>query len=218
MNKKIKNVLIIGDSYSTFAGANPKGYAVYYSDADTEKTDVRRECETWWYLLRERTGINIVQNNSWSGSTVGYTGYNNSDCSHTSSFIYRMEKLYSEGFFEREKIDTVLVFGATNDSWANVELGNISFGTHTDAELRTVLPAICHITGRLAEIMKDGRVIYIINSGLKPEISEAVKLSAEHYGTEYIALGDINKRCNHPTVEGMRNICDAVYEYVKDSV
>ena len=37
MKSEIKNVLIIGDSYSTFTGANPAGYAVYYSDADTEK-------------------------------------------------------------------------------------------------------------------------------------------------------------------------------------
>ena len=215
MKSENKNVLIIGDSYSTFTGANPAGYAVYYSDADTEKTDVRRECETWWYLLREKTGIRIAQNNSWSGSTVGYTGYNNSDCSHSSSFIYRLERLVESGFFESEKIDTVFVFGGTNDSWANVELGEVSFGTHTDAELRTVLPAICHITGRLAEIMKGGRVIYIINSGLKPEIGEAVKLAAEHYGTEYIALCNVDKRCNHPTVEGMKNICDEVYDYVK---
>lgn len=40
--KTMRNLLIFGDSYSTFAGYIPEGYAAYYSTAYREQTDVRR--------------------------------------------------------------------------------------------------------------------------------------------------------------------------------
>lgn len=215
--KKVKNVLILGDSYSTFRGCNPDGFAVYYSPDETEKTDVRARSETWWARLEERAELNILENNSWSGSTVGYTGYNGSDCSHTSSFIYRLGKLAERGFFENEKPDTVLIFGGTNDSWANVPLGNVTFTDHSDEARRTVLPAICCITRMLSELLPKGRVIFIINTNIKPEIGEAIKLAAEHYGTEYIELKDIDKRNGHPTVKGMEDIANEVYAYITEA-
>ena len=48
---KLNNVLIFGDSYSTFDGYIPKGYATYYSSIFREETDVRAVEDTWWYPL-----------------------------------------------------------------------------------------------------------------------------------------------------------------------
>ncbi len=94
-----KNILIFGDSYSTFEGYVPKGYAVYYSENERPETDVTKVEQTWWHQVVNEGNYNLVLNNSWSGSTIGYTGYNNSDCSKSSSFIYRFKKLAAEGFF-----------------------------------------------------------------------------------------------------------------------
>ena len=47
-NQPVRNIMIFGDSYSTFAGYIPDGYAVYYSTEEREQTDVRRVEETWW--------------------------------------------------------------------------------------------------------------------------------------------------------------------------
>ena len=100
-----KNVLIFGDSYSTFAGYIPNGFAVYYSDNGSGETDVSKVSETWWYQLLKESNSELIQNNSWSGSTVCYTGYDG-DCSETSSFIGRLNKLACAGFFEKNEINT----------------------------------------------------------------------------------------------------------------
>ena len=110
------NTLIFGDSYSTFKGHIPDGYASWYSEkADPERTDVTSVCETWWYQVMQKANLTLVHNNSWSGSPICYTGYNNSDCSESSSFIYRLRELIENGFFNKNRIDTVFVFGGTND-------------------------------------------------------------------------------------------------------
>ena len=60
-----KNVIIFGDSYSTFEGYIPEGYAVYYSSHDDRHpTDVRRVEETWWHRVIEQTGDVLVRNNT----------------------------------------------------------------------------------------------------------------------------------------------------------
>ena len=82
------NVLIFGDSYSTYEGDIPEGYAVYYSGHREKDPDISSVEKTWWGRLLSDTDSRLIQNNSWSGSTIGYTGYVG-DCSKTSSFIYR---------------------------------------------------------------------------------------------------------------------------------
>ena len=97
----IKNFMIFGDSYSTHRDHIPEGYAFYYTDEGRKPeepvTKMKYE-ETWWGRFIAKTGANLVHNNSWSGSTIGYTGYSG-DCSKRSAFIYRYRKLMEEGFF-----------------------------------------------------------------------------------------------------------------------
>lgn len=50
----LKNVLIFGDSYSTFEGYIPNGFAIYYSKTEGGETDVRAVEDTWWYPLIKR--------------------------------------------------------------------------------------------------------------------------------------------------------------------
>ena len=47
----MKNVLIIGDSYSTFEGHIPSGYEVFYRAGGREDNDVSRVEETWWHQV-----------------------------------------------------------------------------------------------------------------------------------------------------------------------
>ena len=105
------NTIILGDSYSTFASFIPDGYLSYYSENERPETDVTKVSQTWWFQVMEAANLNLVLNNSWSGSTIGYTGYNNSDCSESSSFIYRLKQLIEDGFFEKNEIHKVFVFG-----------------------------------------------------------------------------------------------------------
>jgi hypothetical protein len=212
----MKNLLIFGDSYSTFAGYIPEGYAAYYSTAEREQTDVRRVEETWWHGLCEDLSLNLVRNDSWSGSTVGNTGYNG-DCSKTSSFICRLEKLEAARFFEENPIDTVLIFGCTNDNWANVPLGELKFRDFEQQELFTVRPAIGYFVQRCKEILPEARIVFLINTDLKPEIGDAIEAVCAYNGVSSLRLQNINKRSGHPTIQGMLDIRTQLREFLQDT-
>lgn len=207
---KFGNIMIFGDSYSTYEGYIPAGYAVYYSghrDAEPDIFDVK---DTWWGRLIETTDAVLVQNNSWSGSTIGYTGYNNSDCSHSSSFIYRFEKLLGEGFFEQNRIDTLFVFGGTNDCWSGAPLGELKYDAIEEQEFFCVLPAISHFAKRLSENLHDTRIVFIGNCDITDVITDTMKEVCEHYGLDYVALSGIDKINGHPTELGMKQICEQI--------
>ena len=205
------NVLIFGDSYSTFAGYIPEGYAVYYSENGGD-TDVRKVIETWWHKVLTKTDSKLVLNNSWSGSTIGYTGYSNSDCSKSSSFIFRLGELKEKGFFEENKIDTVFVFGGTNDSWSEAPLGEPMFSDWKHEDLYNVLPAVGCFAHNLKETLPKAKIVWLINTEIKTEIREMIKKSCDMVGSEYVDFKHIDKTCGHPTIKGMSDIANQIFE------
>lgn len=209
------NVLIFGDSYSTFSGYIPKGYITYYSENFREETDVRNVAETWWHSLLKETGSNLVLNNSWSGSTICCTGYNNTDCSETSSFIRRLNELIEIGFFTENEINTVFVFGGTNDSWAEAPIGDLKYTDWEKEELFAVLPAACYFLHTLKEQLPHAKIICLINTDIKSEIINGLKDACKHYGIQPIKFDRIDKRSGHPTVKGMQDIKNQILENMK---
>ena len=209
---KINNFMIFGDSYSTHKNHIPDGFAYYYADEgrnegrDEQKMLVE---QTWWWQFKERTGATLVHNNSWSGSTIGYTGYSG-DCSKTSSFICRYDKLVDSGFFKDNDIDTVLVFGGTNDDWSGAPLGEMKFSDFKREDLFSVLPAICYFMTRLKSDLPNANVVFIANCGIKKEIVECMKKIAEKLDVKVVELSDIDKQHSHPTILGMTQICDQI--------
>ena len=71
-----KKVSILGDSYSTFAGHNPEGYAPFYPNDRNDVTEVE---ETWWDLYIKIMGYALEENNSWGGTTICNTSYGRMD-------------------------------------------------------------------------------------------------------------------------------------------
>ena len=212
---KNENIMIFGDSYSTFAGCIPQGYAVYYSGRRERGPDIESADQSWWGLMVKESGANLVRNDSWSGSTIGYTGYNNSDTSGSSSFIYRLEKLTQEGFFAENKIDTVFVFGGTNDSWSNAPLGNEMSEGWERKDLYNVLPAVGYFFTKLRETLPDAKIYGICNCDIKNEVRDAIRNSCERVGGKAIVLEKIDKMNGHPTPLGMIQIKDQVLASVK---
>ena len=212
---KLGNIMIFGDSYSTYEGYIPSGFAVYYSghrELPPYVFDVKR---TWWGRILDATDSTLVQNNSWSGSTLGNTGYNNTDCSNSSSFIYRFEKLWSEGFFEENRIDTLFVFGGTNDSWSEAPLGELKFDNIEKSDLFCVLPAISYFAGTLKEKLPDTKIVFIANCEIKEEVIDAIRKSCEHYDLTFVGLSNIDKENRHPTELGMEQIASQVLDVLK---
>ena len=210
----INRFMIFGDSYSTHLDYIPKGYAHYYCDEgrapDQPVTKMRMQ-QTWWGQMMERTGATLVRNDSWSGSTIGYTGYAG-DCSTSSSFIYRHRKLAERGFFAENEIDTIIVFGGTNDSWCNAPLGAEQYCDFTEADLYNVLPAICYFMTVLRGEHPNARVVFVANCDIKGEIIDCMQNAAARLGVDFVALRDIDKIMGHPTVAGMTQICEQVLE------
>lgn len=207
---KLNNLIIFGDSYSTYKGYIPEGYDYYYSGNRNAEPDLSDVSKTWWHQLVAEDGATLVQNNSWSGSTICYTGYGCIDRSKSTSFIYRFNKLCEEGFFKQNKIDSVLVFGGTNDSWCQAPVGQLQYSDWTHDSLFFVLPAVCHFFSRLKEELPDAQIICLVNTGLNRVIADAMKKACEHYGIKIVELHDIDKLNGHPTEKGMVQIKEQV--------
>ncbi|MBR6558248.1 MAG: hypothetical protein IKT70_04465 [Clostridia bacterium] len=205
-----KNAIIFGDSYSTFDGFIPEGYEVFYTPFEYYDTDVRNVSETWWHQVVTEADLNLVLNDSWSGSTICYTGYDNVDCSESSSFICRLKKLIAKGFFEENKIDTVFVFGGTNDSWSDDPLGEMKFDDFDKSELYSVLPGICYFLKLLRETLPDADIYCLINTEIKQEIASCLEKVSEKYGMTPVTFDTIDKTGDHPTIKGMKEIKDTV--------
>ncbi len=222
------NIFILGDSYSTFRGYIPASFAAYYredgpyyltahpEEAKPSERDVRTVDQTWWYPLAKEHG-KLILNCSWSGTTICNTGYDGCDNSDK-SFIARLEKLLEEGFFEENKIDTLFLFGGTNDSWSNAPLGEKIHTGQTKEDLYCVFPAFSYLINLLVEKLPSVKVYCILNTWLKPEIAEYYTDTCERCGIDVIKLHSIDKICGHPSILGMKQIKEQILDFAKSDI
>ncbi len=208
---KLGNTLIIGDSYSTFEGYIPKGYDTWYSEKITNETDVDKVEQTWWYKVFSAKGNDLVRNDSYSGSTI----CNTVRPEHTvdTSFLNRLDKLFEIGFFNENRIDTVLIFGGTNDSWIDSPVGANKYENFKQSDLLDVLPACGYISEKIFKLLPDTEVCWLINTDLKSEITEGIINNAKHFGQSYIKFEHIDKMSGHPNSVGMQQIADTILNY-----
>lgn len=200
-------VSILGDSYSTFEGwLNPGWNAVWYFNKTNPNNDVSKVEQTWWYIVAEEMGYKLEKNNSFSGSTICYTGYNDSEGNHSDysdrSFIGRAGDLGHP--------DVILVCGGTNDSWCGAPVGDYKWRRWTNEDLYFFRPAMAKMCSELVTLYPDARVVFILNSELRDEINDSVHDVCKHYGIECVDLYDIDKQYGHPSVAGMRAFASQV--------
>ena len=206
---KTKNakLVILGDSYSTFQGYVPENQAFYYPNPE-KVPDLARVEETWWHQLTQRRNLRILVNDSYSGSTV---------CNHTrdgqppeSAFIKRMHVTLSEKGIGGVMPDTIIIFGATNDSWLDRGIGEVKYENWTQEELRCVLPAYCHLLDYVVKHNPQAEIYCVVNDVLKPEITAGLAAAAAHYGVRAVMLEGVDKYNGHPTVLGMAQIAEQI--------
>ena len=130
-----KSVSVLGDSYSTYEDyMTPSTNELwYYAKNGVGKTDVTDVRQTWWHQVISENGWRLCVNNSYSGATISYTGYDGNDYS-ARSFNNRMDNLGTP--------DIIFIFGATNDSWAGAPVGDYKYEGITKADLYTFRPAL----------------------------------------------------------------------------
>lgn len=195
-------VSILGDSYSTYRGMIPEGYAVFYP---LNGNDVQKVEQTWWDIFIKEHGYQLEKNNSYSGSTVCNTGYNKEDYSDR-AFISRINYIGNP--------DILFIFGGTNDSWAGSPIGDYRYAGWTKNDLFSFRPALAYLLDGLKGLYPATRIYLILNSELKEEINESVKTIGKHYDVPVIVLHDIEKQIGHPSIKGMRAIADQLTEFL----
>ena len=150
-------------------------------------------------MLLEQTESTLVRNCSYSGTTICHTGYNGTDCKDI-SFIARFDNLLAENFFSENKIDTFLLFGGTNDTWADSPIGELTWSDWKTEELYSVLPAFCYLIHKIRTI------------------TDNFKIVCEKYGVDIVELNDIDKNSGHPTIKGMKQIKDQVLAHLSSQI
>ena len=205
-----KAVSILGDSYSTYEDfVTPATNELwYYAKNSEQKTDVKDVRQTWWHQLIKENGWRLAVNNSYSGATISYTGYDGNDYSPR-SFNTRMDNLGQP--------DIIFIFGATNDSWAGSPIGDFKYEGIKKADLYEFRPALAHMLRWMTDRYVNTEIYFILNTELKDEINTSVKTICAHYGVPVITLTEVDKISGHPSVKGMRQIADQVNSFLKSN-
>ena len=190
-------VSILGDSYSTFEGWNPKGHAVWYDS--NHRNDVDNVNQTWWYQLIEDNGLELELNNSYSGATICNTGYGGKDFTDR-SFLTRSDKL-------GDNPDIIFVFGGTNDAWAGSPLGESD-----GKDMYTVRPATKAMFKNIKKTYPEALCVAIINTELSQDVENAIIEACEVEEIPYVKLQSIDKQAGHPSINGMKQISQQVWK------
>lgn len=199
---QLPTVSILGDSYSTFEGyTTPLENEQWYFKTKRDRTDVEKVEQTWWWILCDEYGLQLEINNSYSGSTISYSGYYGRDYKDR-SFITRAPNIGNP--------DIILVFGATNDDWAGAPLGTLKYEGWSEEDLYFFRPAMTYLANYLTDNHPKAKIYFIVNDCLKDEITATIREVCNHYGISVVELRNIAKKTSHPTVAGMRQIAEQV--------
>lgn len=203
-----ETVAILGDSYSTFEGYNtPDTMEMwYFQKQDLRRTDVSNVRQTWWWQVVNDGGYKLGINNSWSGSTICNTSYNDRDESYK-SFLRRMDALGTP--------DIILIFGGTNDAWAHAPLGNYQYDNIRMADKFYFRPALAFLLSHMLDRYPNTRLNFISNSDLDKDYTASIHTICKHYGIPVIQLHDISKQNGHPDIVGMKAIAAQVLAALK---
>ena len=198
-----KKVSILGDSYSTYKGIIPSNYSTFYPDANNDVSSVDH---TGRRLYKKAKGYQLEKNDSWGGTTICGTGYGRMDSSR-SNFISRVDSLGNP--------DIIFVFGGTNDAWANSPVGEYQYSDWTKDDCKNFRPALACLLDMLQKRYPKASIYSILNSELREPINESFREICKHYNVQLIELHDIEKQNGHPSVSGMKSICDQLLEAIK---
>jgi hypothetical protein len=195
-------VSVMGDTYSTYRVSMPNHYATFYP---MPMCKVSEQSQMWWQQFIDRNGYQLEKNDSYSGSTISNSGYNNEDYSDR-SFVARMNEIGDP--------DILFIFGGTNDDWVPAPMGEYKYKNWTKEDLYSFRPAMAYLLHNLKQLYPDMKIYVLMNSDMKDETDESIRTICKKYKVDYIELHDIEKSINHPTLAGMTAIADQIQEYI----
>lgn len=202
--KNYKTFSILGDSYSTYKGyVEPDTNYVWYADIPVNGTDVNSVDQTWWRQLAAKTGMRLIKNNSFSGSTICNRGYRGEDYKDR-SFLTRLDKLGNP--------ELIIVFGATNDTWANVPVEG-----ETPDDMYALRPAMGRLLSEMKKLYPGSDIIFVLNDEIQGQQRKAVLEQCRANAVPCVELTLIDKISGHPSVAGMKKICDQIADFLENN-
>ena len=210
---------IIGDSCSSFKGymADPNA-ATWYPASDhnmNDTNDVENVEQTWWYKFANTYNSRLLENNSWSGSTIAYDSYSEGlDDGKETSFIQRMNLITTP--------QLILIYGGTNDSWVAGDtkrddfLGEYKYSDFSESDFIYFRPALAYLLDKLKHKHIGAKIIFMLNSSLS-NIKESVHEICAHYEIGVCEITDIALAHSHPTDKGMTSIAKQIIEFLEVS-
>ena len=210
---------IISDSYSSFADymADSKAATWYPASAHGmgDTNDVENVEQTWWYKFANSYGCRLIENDSWSGSTIAYDGYNEGlDDGKDTSFIQRI------GLITTPQL--ILVYGGTNDSWVAGDtkrddfLGEYKYSNFSESDFIYFRPALAYLLDTLKHKHIGAKIVFMLNASLR-NIKESVHEICTHYEIGVCEITDIALAHSHPTDEGMTSIAEQLISFLKSN-
>lgn len=199
---------IIGDSYSTFEGyLKPSTNNAWFP---MEGNDVQSVEQTWWWKFAQRYGAHLVQNNSFSGSTISYNGYGEGkDDAKVHSFCKRVENL--------DNADMYIVFGGTNDAWVALDtgddtLGEFKYSDWTETDKETMRPALAYVLNYIQHHHVGAKILFVISPVVDATYKSSMRTICEHFNVQYVEVPKITTMKSHPDINGMEIICNAILD------
>ena len=132
-------------------------------------------------------------------SNRGYRGADFTD----RSFITRLRRIPPS--------DIILIFGATNDSWAGVP---ILSKENADSALYFFRPAMTRLLTDARNLHPGADIYFILNTELRKDINRAVVEVCREQSVGCIVLHDIEKKSGHPSRAGMEAIATQVLDAI----
>ena len=82
--------------------------------------------------------------------------------------------------------------------------------------MKSFRPALTYMLSHMVDRYPNTEILYIINDGLKPEITSSIVEACNHYNVPYLQLNNIDKTAGHPNVKGMKQISEQVTAAYQD--
>ena len=215
-NLSLGNVMILGDSHSTFTGYIPDDYISWYKP-ETDTNNVTRVEDTWWHLLVNNTSNSrLVLNASYSGSSISYTGYDEQYASKI-SFITRLNNIINSNEIDLSSINTFIIYGGINDIAVQAPIGEIKYDNITEQDLYCFYPAIVSLFQTAKQNLPNARILFVINDELNSYIRQDLISICETINIEYVALQNISRMDYHPDIEGMNEIYKQILNHFENN-
>lgn len=194
-----KKISILGDSLSTFQGSIPSQNVSFYPNSANNVTNVK---QMWWDILVNSVNAVLEVNNSYSGSKVSGTD--------ESSFINRCKELGNPEY--------IIIHGGTNDSWANVPVGELHFDKGTEElNLSNFSDSYDCMVRNIIARYKYSNLILIIPATVSNDYANSIITICEHYSLfGYVDLRntELNLFIGHYQEDAMQVVAEKVTEVI----